>query len=77
MQADNVKNGDKEKQLAIQRDTIKKVIVWLSEEGLEPQKITHLRKDACYYGVVISDEAQKNRAKRKTETKGFSLSFSN
>lgn len=59
MQADNGKNSDKEKQLANQRDTIKKVIDWLREEGLEPQEITHLRKDACYNGVVISNEAEK------------------
>ncbi|HKH86782.1 MAG TPA: hypothetical protein VKA40_09550, partial [Nitrososphaera sp.] len=59
MQADNGKNSDKEKQLGNQRDTIKKVIDWLREEGLEPQEITHLRKDACYYGVVISNEAEK------------------
>ena len=55
MQAHNGKNSDKEKQLANQRDKIKKVIDWLREEGLEPQEITHLRKDACYYGVVISE----------------------
>jgi hypothetical protein len=59
VQADNGKNSDKEKQLANQRDTIKKVIDWLREEGLEPQEITHLRKDACYNGVVISNEAEK------------------
>jgi hypothetical protein len=46
MQPDNGKNSDKEKQLANQRDTIKKVVDWLIEEGLEPQEITHLRKDA-------------------------------
>ena len=59
MQADKSKNSDKEKQLANQRGIIKKVIDWLREEGLEPQEITHLRKDACYYGVVISDQAEK------------------
>jgi hypothetical protein len=46
VQADKSKNNDKEKQLANQRDIIKKVIDWLREEGLEPQEITHLRKDA-------------------------------
>jgi hypothetical protein len=67
VQADNGKNTDKEKQLANQRDIIKKVINWLREEGLEPQEITHLRKDACYYGVVvISNEAEKT-AKQKEE----------
>lgn len=54
MQAENGENIDKEKQPAEQLDTIKKVINWLREEGLEPQEITHLRKDARYYGVVIS-----------------------
>ncbi|MGH9926830.1 MAG: DUF2299 family protein [Nitrososphaera sp.] len=75
MQADNVKNGDKEQQLAIQRDTIKKVIDWLSEEGLEPQKITHLRKDACYYGVVISDEAEKTEQREKNRREVFHILF--
>lgn len=61
MQADDRNNisSDKENQLANQRNTIKKVIDWLREEGLEPQEITHLRKDACYYGVVILDEGEK------------------
>jgi len=57
--ANNDKNRYKEKQLAIQQDTIKKVIEWLRQEGFEPQNITHLRKDACYYGVVITDETKK------------------
>jgi hypothetical protein len=61
VQANNDKNRDKEKQLAIQQDTIKKVIDWLRQEGFEPQNITHLRKDAYYYGVVIiTDEQKKN-----------------
>jgi hypothetical protein len=72
VQADNGKNTDKEKQLANQRDTIQKVIDWLREEGLEPQEITHLRKDARYYGVVvISNEAEKTakqREKQRRET---------
>ncbi len=60
-------NSDTEKQLANQRDTIKKVNEWLREEGLEPQEITHLRKDACYYGVVILNIL--NEAEEKTERK--------
>jgi hypothetical protein len=54
MQADNSKNSDKEKQLTRQQETIQKVVNWLREEGYEPQEITHLRKDACYYGVVVT-----------------------
>jgi hypothetical protein len=41
-----------------QQVTINKVIDWLRQEGLEPQDITHLRKDASYYGVVITDESE-------------------
>jgi hypothetical protein len=59
VQADDGKNSDKGKLLDNQRDAIKKVISWLREEGLEPNEITPLRKDACYYGVVISDQAEK------------------
>jgi hypothetical protein len=66
VQVDDAKNSDKEKQLANQQDTIKKVINWLREEGLEPQEITHLRKDARYYGVVvISDQAEKTTAQQR------------
>jgi hypothetical protein len=75
MKPDNGKNRDKEKQLANQRDTIKKVVDWLIEEGLEPQEITHLRKDACYYGVVISDEAEKIEQSEKERRKAFHILF--
>ncbi|MBD0360307.1 MAG: hypothetical protein ICV56_06295 [Nitrososphaeraceae archaeon] len=75
MQADDRKNSDKEKQIANQRDTIKKVIDWLREEGLEPQEITHLRKDACYYGVVISNEAEKTEQREKQRRKAFHIFF--
>jgi hypothetical protein len=75
MKPDNGKNRDKEKQLANQRDTIKKVVDWLIEEGLEPQEITHLRKDACYYGVVISDEAEKTEQREKERRKAFHILF--
>ena len=67
MQADSRSNGDKEKQLADQRDTINKVVRWLIVEGLEPQQITQLRKDACYYGVVISNEGEKTTEQREKE----------
>jgi len=75
VQADKSKNSDKEKQLANQRDIIKKVIDWLREEGLEPQEITHLRKDACYYGVVISNEAEKTEQREKQRRKAFHILF--
>ena len=75
MQPDNDKNSDKEKQLANQRDTIKKVVHWLIEEGLEPQEITHLRKDACYYGVVISHEAEKTERREQQRRKAFHILF--
>jgi hypothetical protein len=75
MESDNYKNNDKEKQLAKQRDTINRVIAWLIEEGLEPQEITHLRKDACYYGVVISDGAEKTNQHEKQRRKAFHIHF--
>ena len=53
------RNSDREMRLTKQRDVIKNVISWLRQEGLEPQEITHLRKDASYYGVVVSNEAEK------------------
>jgi hypothetical protein len=75
MEPDIYKNNDKEKKLAKQRDTINKVIEWLIEEGLEPQEITHLRKDACYYGVVISDGAEKTNQHEKQRRKAFHIHF--
>jgi hypothetical protein len=77
VQADDAKNSDKEKQLANQHDIIKKVINWLKEEGLEPQEITHLRKDACYYGVVVtSNEAEKTAQQReKQRRQAFHILF--
>jgi hypothetical protein len=75
VQADNSKNSDKEKQLAKQKETIKKVIGWLREEGLEPQEITHLRKDARYYGVVISNEAEKTEQREKQRREAFHILF--
>src|SRR5215217_9733116 len=75
LEPDNYKNNEKEKQLAKRRDAIKKVIDWLIEEGHEPQEITHLRKDACYYGVVISDEAEKTDKHEKQRRKAFHIHF--
>jgi hypothetical protein len=75
MESDNYKNNDKEKQLAKQRNTINRVIEWLIEEGFDPQEITHLRKDACYYGVVISDEAEKTNQHEKQRRKAFHIHF--
>src|SRR5215208_470622 len=75
VEPDNYKKNEKEKQLAKRRDAIKKVIDWLIEEGLEPQEITHLRKDAYYYGVVISDEAEKTDQHEKQRRKVFHIHF--
>ncbi|HEU0144929.1 MAG TPA: DUF2299 family protein [Nitrososphaera sp.] len=75
MQADDENNSDKKKQLANQRDAIKKVVDWLREEGLEPQEITHLRKDACYYGVVISDQAEKTEQTENKKREAFHIFF--
>jgi hypothetical protein len=75
VQADHGKNSDKRRQLDNQRDTIKKVICWLREEGLEPNEITHLRKDACYYGVVISDQTEKTEQRENQRQEAFQILF--
>jgi hypothetical protein len=75
MHVNDRENIDKEKQLANQLDTVKNVISWLREEGLEPQEITHLRKDACYYGVVIANEAEKGEQIERPRRKAFHILF--
>ncbi len=75
MEADEGKNSNKEIQLDKQRDAIKKVIRWLRQEGLEPQEITHLRKDASYYGVVISSEAEKTEQQERQRREAFHVFF--
>jgi len=67
MQPDDRESIDKQKQLAKQKDTIKNVVNWLKEEGLDPQEITHLRKDLTYYGVVISNHDEDNTGNREKE----------
>ncbi len=73
MYPDDYGNIDREKQLADQVDRIKNVNSWLKEEGLDPQEITHLRKDARYYGVVISDEPE--NTEQKYRRKAFHVLF--
>jgi hypothetical protein len=75
VQADDGKNSDKRRQLDNQRDTIKKVIGWLREEGLEPNEIKYLRKDACYYGVVISDQTEKTEQRENQRQEAFQILF--
>jgi hypothetical protein len=75
MYVNNRENIDKEKQLANQLDTVKNVISWLREKELEPQEITHLRKDACYYGVVIANEAEKGDQIERPRRKAFHIFF--
>ncbi len=75
MHPNNPENTDKEIQLTNQLDTIKKVVNWLREEGLEPQEITHLRKDARYYGVIISDRTEKAEQDEKQRRKAFHILF--
>ena len=75
MEADEGKNSNKEIQLDKQRGAIKKVIRWLRQEGLEPQEITHLRKDASYYGVVISSEAEKTEQQERQRREAFHVFF--
>jgi hypothetical protein len=75
MQVDCGDDSDKEKKLATQLDIIKKVINWLREEGLEPRELTHLRKDARYYGVVISTEVEREDKMEKQRRKAFHILF--
>jgi hypothetical protein len=75
MPVDSGDDIDKEKKIAKQLDTIKKVTNWLREEGLEPREITHLRKDARYYGVVISTEVEMEEEMDKQRRKAFHILF--
>ena len=75
MQVDCGDDNDKGEKLATQLDTIKKVINWLKEEGLEPREITHLRKDARYYGVVISTEVEREDQMDKQRRKAVHILF--
>ena len=75
MQVDCGDDNDKGEKLATQLDTIKKVINWLKEEGLEPREITHLRKDARYYGVVISTEVEREDQMDKQGRKAIHILF--
>ena len=75
VQGTNGLENDREKPLDYQRDTIKKVTIWLREEGLEPQEITHLRKDANYYGVVISNETETMEQTDKQRRRAFHILF--
>jgi hypothetical protein len=69
------RNSDREMRLTKQRDVIKNVISWLRQEGLEPQEITHLRKDASYYGVVVSNEAEKTEQQERQRREAFHVFF--
>lgn len=71
----NPENIDTEKQLANQLDTIKRVINWLREEALEPHEITHLRKDARYYGVIITDGGEKEEQNERQRRKAIHILF--
>jgi hypothetical protein len=71
----NPENIDAEKQLANQLDTIKRVINWLREEALEPHEITHLRKDARYYGVIITDGGEKEEQNERQRRKAIHILF--
>lgn len=75
MQPNNGNQSEKEKVIYHQRDTIRKVTGWLREEGFEPQEITHLRKDASYYGVVISNEGEKTEQTEKQQRRAFHILF--
>lgn len=76
MQANNGEDiADKDRRLANQYNKIRKVIDWLRDEGLEPQDITSLRKDAHYYGVVISKETDKIQQGEKRGREAFHVLF--
>jgi hypothetical protein len=75
VQTNNGNQSDREKRISYQRDTIRKVTDWLREEGLEPQEITHLRKDATYYGVIITNEEEKTEEREKQPRRAFHILF--
>jgi hypothetical protein len=69
-------SSDKVRQLANQQEGVRKVLDWLRQEGLEPKEITHLRKDACYYGVVvISNEPENEEQRGKYRREAFHILF--
>ncbi len=75
MQTNDGNQTDREKRISYQRETIRKVTDWLKEEGLEPQEITHLRKDSSYYGVIISNEEEKTEQTEKQQRRAFHILF--
>ncbi|MDQ3836875.1 MAG: DUF2299 family protein [Thermoproteota archaeon] len=76
MQTNDGNQTDREKRISYQRETIRKVTDWLREEGLEPQEITHLRKDSSYYGVIISnEEEEKTEQTEKQQRRAFHILF--
>ena len=77
MQEGGSEDSVKEKQLAYQEDTISKVKSWLREEGFEPKEITHLRKDASYYGVVVSERAEETNQGEIQRRDAFHILFPN
>jgi hypothetical protein len=75
MQTNHGNQIDREKCISYQRDMIGKVTYWLREEGLEPQEITHLRKDASYYGVIISNKEENVEQTEKQQRRAFHILF--
>jgi hypothetical protein len=75
MQADNTINGDKEKRLAKQRETIDKVINWLREEGMNPEDRTRLQEGANYFARIVTKEGKQTESGEIMGEEGFHVLF--
>jgi hypothetical protein len=75
MQADNTTNGDREKRLAKQRETIAKVINWLREEGMNPEDRTRLHEGANYFARIVTKEGKQTESGEIVGEEGFHVLF--
>jgi hypothetical protein len=76
MQVGNNNSSDRERRLNRQQEMIDKVINWLKEEGVNPQDLTHLRKDARYFGRIVTKRGRKTEDGRIEREKKVFTSFS-
>lgn len=58
MQAGNSNSNDRDTRLAKQQEMITSVVRWLREEEIEPEEITHKRKDASYFATFEVDSGE-------------------
>jgi hypothetical protein len=73
----NSNSSDRDTRLAKQQEMIEKVVNWLKEELVSPQDLTHRRKDARYFGRVVTKQGRKTEDGRIEGEEGFHIIFSN